>query len=111
MKRRRTTRTAKPATQHARENARLRAALSRIAASTEDRAVRELVQAALDAGEALHESPMLAAAKELVTTCAHTGQTQEREFATDTPFGRVKLTLRAVMLLHAPGTARIVRPS
>lgn len=108
---RRTTRSAKPATQHARTNALLRTALARIASVAEDSEVRDLAQAALDAGEALHESPMLAAAKELVTTCAHTGQTQEREFGTDTPFGRVKLTLRAVMLLHAPGTARIVRPS
>lgn len=56
------------------------------------------------------ESAFLIEAKRLVTTCAVEGVTQVGEYRIPTPRGTVKLTMRAEMLVHAPGV-QMARPS
>lgn len=57
------------------------------------------------------DSPFLAEAKRLVTTCAVEGVPQTGQYSIPTPHGTVRLTMRAEMLVHAPGAPKIVRPS
>lgn len=53
-------------------------------------------------------SAFLEIATALVTTCAVSGQRQQQETLTRTPYGTVKLTMRAEMLVEAaPGGGRI----
>ena len=56
------------------------------------------------------ESAFLIEAKRLVTTCAVEGATQVGEHHIPTPHGTVRLTMRAEMLVHAPGV-QMARPS
>jgi len=61
--------------------------------------------------EAKAGSAFLEIAARLVSTCAATGQPQKQETLTRTPYGTVKLTLRAEVLLQAApggGTIQVV---
>lgn len=57
-------------------------------------------------------SAFLELATRMVSQCAVTHEPQSQETLTRTPYGTVKLTLRAEMLIEAtPGGSRIVVPS
>lgn len=57
------------------------------------------------------ESAFLTEAKRLITTCAVQRTRQVGEYMTPTPYGTVKVTITAEMLVHAAQPPQIVRPT